>query len=903
MYRDRLLLLAFALSGAAALGYELLWTRLLAVALGNETLGVLGVLGGFFGGLALGAWILHKRARQCRNPARLFAVLETIAALYALASPHLLYWLASRLPPLLGPAAGNNDTFLALVLSLAVSGAALLPGTFCMGGTIAALVEARRRVFRDDVAGHGLGRLYAANTLGATIGVLGSVYLVLPSLGMAAGSVALSSLGLAAAGIALLWSRGVCSLEDAQAANVAEPEQAAPPAVRYVYVLLFFTGLAGVGLEVAGIQILAQNFEDTVYTFANVLAVYLFGTAIGAWLYASTMSRLRGRPPRATAALLLFALALSVAVAGFVLGISGPLLDLLAPPDASYARDIAAELIVSAAVFLLPTMLMGALFSHLAALVESRGVGRAYAFNTLGGALAPFVFGVWAIRELGYAWSLYLAGVAYVLLFLSVAGANAWRSPRQLGAAALGLAALLAAPGSLVLVPAPQGFDVIARHQSLMGLVTVSEQRGGPSSGPLLNRRLQVNRHFRMGGNLSFGEQRMGHIPLLLAAEPRTALFLGVGTGATLSAVRHYPLERVDAVELVPEIIRTLPYFDHVNDRVYLSSNVRLHAADARRYLAASPERFDVIVADLFHPARDGAGALYSLEHFRQVRAHLAEGGLFAQWIPLHQFDANTLRTVVRTFLAVFPEVHSFLGLYSASTPPLVLIGRVPAGPEDALAIDFEALRQSLADPVYERLLMQDPRDLLASYLLNREALAAFAGDGPLNTDLNPRVMFDAPRSAYSDNPAMAYASLAELLDRRSLLPGALVSGLNDLQSEAIRSDVARYSSALGIYMQAEIARVRAGEPLPLPREIIDDYLIAYEVAPGFRAAAGMLYAAAAQDPEVAARILPRMLARAPDDKRTYWYYLRHLAHIGDWKRHAALSDEMRERFGTESTE
>jgi spermidine synthase len=158
---------------------------------------------------------------------------------------------------------------------------------------------------------------------------------------------------------------------------------------------------------------------------------------------------------------------------------------------------------------------------------------------------------------------------------------------------------LLAASGSLVLVPAPLGFDVIAQHQGLMGLVTVSEQRGGPSSGPLLNRRLQVNRHFRMGGNLSFGEQRMGHIPLLLAAEPSTALFLGVG--ATLSAVRHYPLERVDAVELVPEIIRTLPYFEHVNDMVYLSSNVRLHAADARRYLAASAERFDVIVADLFH--------------------------------------------------------------------------------------------------------------------------------------------------------------------------------------------------------------------------------------------------------------------------------------------------------------
>ena len=46
--RDRWLLGAFVLSGAAGLGYEILWTRLLGLALGSETLGVLGVLAGFF---------------------------------------------------------------------------------------------------------------------------------------------------------------------------------------------------------------------------------------------------------------------------------------------------------------------------------------------------------------------------------------------------------------------------------------------------------------------------------------------------------------------------------------------------------------------------------------------------------------------------------------------------------------------------------------------------------------------------------------------------------------------------------------------------------------------------------------------------------------------------------------
>ncbi len=73
---DRLLLLAFVLSGTAALGYEILWTRLLSLALGAETLGVLGVLAGFFGGLALGAWVLHRHARSVRRPVRLFILLE-----------------------------------------------------------------------------------------------------------------------------------------------------------------------------------------------------------------------------------------------------------------------------------------------------------------------------------------------------------------------------------------------------------------------------------------------------------------------------------------------------------------------------------------------------------------------------------------------------------------------------------------------------------------------------------------------------------------------------------------------------------------------------------------------------------------------------------------------------------
>jgi spermidine synthase len=877
--RDRLLLAALFLSGTAALGYEILWTRLLSLALGSETLGMLAVLTGFFGGLALGSWLLHERVCRDPSPARLFAFLEAVTALYAVASPHLLYALARHLPPLLGPAAGDNDTPLALALGVTVAGVALLPGTLPMGATLAALVEARRRALPGDPAGRGVGRLYAANTLGATLGVLAGVLLVLPRLGLGWGSVALAAHGLAAAALALLWARGRSAPAPAGTApgagrrRRAQPESApgsqgakafAPGSINLL-ALVTFTGFAGIGLEVVAVQILAQMLEDTVYTFALALAAYLLGTAAGAGLYGRAAARLAARNHRAVTAWLLLAQTAAVAAAAVALRAAPALLALFAPPGSPFPRHLAAELALALTILLLPTAVMGALFSHLLAPLARAGVGRAYALNTLGGAAGPFVFGLGLLRATGYAAALAAVAVVYLALAAwAISGLRRAAALRWAGAMTLA-AALVAFPRSLRLVEVPPGWVVRYEDAGLMGLVLVTEEESTSLPGRRLNRRLQVNQQFRMGGSLSFGERRMGHIPLLLAPGARNALFLGIGTGATLGAVRHFPLERVDAVELVPEVVRAMPLFATVNEKVLDEPRVRFHAADARRFVNAAGGRWDVIVGDLFHPAQDGAGSLYAQEHFAAVAARLAPGGIYAQWLPLYQFDPPNLRTVVRTFLDVFPEVHSVLGLYNADTPALALIGRLgPAPGGDRWPIPLADLERRLAAPVYAELLMQDPRDLLASYMLDRAALAAFAGDGPRNTDLRPRVLFDAPRIAYEKPPDRTWRCLAELLAWRVPYAPALVTG-DAARLAAFRGDTARFSGAVTHYLEGDIARARGGVFSPAA---VRGYLRAYEAAPEFQPAVQVLYSLAAADPGLAQEILPRMLRRDPADPR-----------------------------------
>ncbi len=123
-------------------------------------------------------------------------------------------------------------------------------------------------------------------------------------------------------------------------------------------------------------------------------------------------------------------------------------------------------------------------------------------------------------------------------------------------------------------------------------------------------RYLEVNGHFRMGGTNSIrSDYRQAMLPLLLHPAPHQALFLGLGTGATLIGGTQMPGVSVHGVELSSEVVELLPWF--ANPAV-AGPAPRVTVADARRYVSADTNQYDVIIADLFHPALDGSGSLYS---------------------------------------------------------------------------------------------------------------------------------------------------------------------------------------------------------------------------------------------------------------------------------------------------
>jgi spermidine synthase len=300
--------------------------------------------------------------------------------------------------------------------------------------------------------------------------------------------------------------------------------------------------------------------------------------------------------------------------------------------------------------------------------------------------------------------------------------------------------------------------------------VSVVEDAGGAL-------RLRIDNRQDEGSSATLvADARQALLPLLLHPAPRHALFLGLGTGVTATSATLDPTLRVDAVELLAEVVEASTPFRRAVDGDGASARLHVVAADARRFVRVAQQPYDVIVSDNFHPSRRGSGSLYTVEHFEAVRERLAPGGLFCQWLPLHQLDLGTLRSIVRTFVAVYPGSRAILATNSLETPVVGLVARADGGPFDAALLHRRiAVLSKPAD--LARFGLHDDFAVLGSFIAGPAALTRFAGGAPLNPDDRPVVASAAPRATYAPDSRprdRLIALLGEVeIDAGELVPGA----------------------------------------------------------------------------------------------------------------------------------
>ena len=192
-----LVIAAVLAAGISSLFYEVLWIRQLGFSLGSTAVVTSIMLTAFLGGLALGSYLIGKRADSFDHPLRVFALIEIVAALAGIASiPALAY--AGRAYVLIASTTGLTG-FWAMVVRALFSLVIMTIPAILFGMTFPVATVAGTRLVGSELAA---GAVSAASSFGSAIGALLCGLWAEPTLGLFVSAVVAAGINLLAASLA-----------------------------------------------------------------------------------------------------------------------------------------------------------------------------------------------------------------------------------------------------------------------------------------------------------------------------------------------------------------------------------------------------------------------------------------------------------------------------------------------------------------------------------------------------------------------------------------------------------------------------------------------------------------------------------------------------------------------------
>lgn len=739
------------------------WTRLFTVVIGNTVFSVSAILTVFMTGLAFGSRLAGRIIDTRPLPlVRTYAALEAAIGLYNLALPLLL----RAVDPLFGLLYSSAYQSFALLAAarLAIAFALLIAPATLMGATLPVLV--RFYVDNIDNVGAQAGRVYSANTLGAALGTVAAGFVLVPFMGVMFALVFAAVLNL---GIALVaWHSGTVS--DPLPPGIV-PVTAGP---RIVLVAMFLSGVAALINEVAWTRVLGLVLGPTTYAFTLMLCSMIAGLGLGAAIGSVLTRRCGVRVSTfacVQAGIGLASLALVPAFGRLPLWIGGLVMRYVE----SFASIQILEFLLMFGLMLTPTTLLGMTFpiaSKLYARSDSllgTEVSAVYAFNTLGGIVGSLAAGFALIPIIGSQWTLIVAalisGTTAVLLtatvgdkarlytwlpvllallvFSSVFWIPTW-NPELMASGAYKYA-----PYStrLDLESVLTSGDLLYFKEGTTTTVSAKKYRGRVS--------LSVDGKVDATDAADMLTQKMlGHLPLLLSKSPKNVAIIGLGSGVTAGAALAHPIEKLDVVEISPEVVEASRFFSHVNHDALMDPRTELIVGDGRNHLRYTPKYYDVIISEPSNPWMAGMAALFTQEFFSEARSRLVPDGIFCQWLHSYNMSTEDLRSIVATFRAAFPHAT----LWTLNENDFLLLGS-----PSMLILDEALLQRNFARVAADlrEVKVLDLYSVVSLLMLSDEELDRFAGSAAQNTDDLPVLEFRAPRYIHSNTSDQNFAVLS----------------------------------------------------------------------------------------------------------------------------------------------
>ncbi len=176
----RTILIAFCLSNASALMYQIVWGRELGYIFGTSIYAVSTVLTSFMAGLALGSYFFGRIIDVYTDNVRFFSYLEIAIGAYGIVMiaifkiiPYFYFFLYNLF--------SWNQQIFALSLFILAFISLIIPTTL-MGGTFPVI----SKIYNSEIKkiGKDIGIVYSADTIGASIGIIAGGFILVPLWGL-----------------------------------------------------------------------------------------------------------------------------------------------------------------------------------------------------------------------------------------------------------------------------------------------------------------------------------------------------------------------------------------------------------------------------------------------------------------------------------------------------------------------------------------------------------------------------------------------------------------------------------------------------------------------------------------------------------------------------------------------
>ncbi len=759
-------------SGMASLIYELVWIRQLVLIFGGTLYAISAVLCAFMIGLALGAWAISllldrwRKTEKSINLVLVYGLLEGLIGLYGLCFPFALNFVEELYPWAMGNSVEASSWF--LLMEFIMGTLLMLPATLLMGATLPiigswSIGEKSQRIFSD------ISILYSLNTFGAVAGCLFTQLFAIKHLGVQGttwSAVLINALVFLACFI--FKPQATAKAPDSPSkiiSQASDKKRSEPEPDRVLAWLLlgifFYSGMASLASEIIWTRVLVFPMGSTLYSFALILATFLFGIALG-----SLISEKMLKDSRLIMKFLLIELAIAIVCIGIL-----PLFDNLSEwtqmadrifydLDGSAGQTLFIRSIFAFGLMLLPTLGFGLLFP-LASRINlnlfgsvSRTLGNSYAVNTLGAVagtvLAPFVliplFGIRLSIFVIYSILIILCSIAWIRHFRI-------RSTRLVGVTALSIACLTGGffwsnplistdrhgEGNMARMEInvdQESVRLLDYKEGNFSTLSVVEDKRSKARTLYVDGFSTATVSNSIGGSAYM--QAMGFLPMILHPDPKKAMVICFGTGNTMGTVAQFPDVQVDGVEIDRNVMGLAHWFSRWNHDVLDRPNVQMSIQDGRAFTKWSKNFYDVITLEPMSPVQAGVVNLYSKNFYEDAKKRLNPGGLMMQWLPLHLVGTEDARSILKTFQEVFPHTS----VWNSFLTRIVLI----VGSETPVSLSHSRYRQLMQTPeissMAEEIGIRSFLDLADFYIADGETFKPYVQDAPVITDNHPLLEF-----------------------------------------------------------------------------------------------------------------------------------------------------------------